>query len=127
MAATLPIGEASDMGETVQRGYGVGHKRLRAAWAPVVARGDVPCRRCGLPIPPGDPWDLGHHDTDRSLPPAPEHRRCNRQAAAIMKQLGWRRQTPEMRAIAWAQREDAYWREVEIRAGRPPPPKPAIY
>lgn len=113
------------MGETVQRGYGVGHKRLRAAWAPVVARGDVPCRRCGLPIPPGDPWDLGHHDTDRSLPPAPEHRRCNRQAAAIMKQLGWRRETPEMKAERWARQ---YERDMaRLAAERERRPRPAIY
>ena len=86
------------------------------------------CRRCGLPIPAGGPWDLGHHDTDRSLPAAPEHRRCNRQAAAIMKQLGWRRETPEIRAEAWATEERAYWAEREReRLAAMPRPRPRIY
>jgi hypothetical protein len=113
------------MGQTVERGYGVEHKRLRAAWAPIVARGTVPCRRCGLPIPPDGEWDLGHHDTDRSLPAAPEHRRCNRQAAAILKQLGWRRETPEMRAERWAQQYEHDQQRLQLeRAQRP---RPAIY
>lgn len=29
-------------------------------------------------ILPGMEWDLGHDDHDRSLPPHPEHRSCNR-------------------------------------------------
>lgn len=115
----------SGMGATVERGYGAEHKRLRAAWAPVVARGGVACRRCGLPIPAGGEWDLGHHDVDRSLPAAPEHRRCNRRAAALMKQLGWRHQTPQMRAEAWAQRYEAD--ERRLAAERQAAPIPRIY
>lgn len=57
---------------------------LRARWAPLVASGSVCCRRCGLPIAPGSPWDLGHA-VDRALggsdhDVAPEHARCNRSA-----------------------------------------------
>jgi hypothetical protein len=57
--------------------------QLRAqAWADH----DGICRRCGQPIDPEEPWDLGHIEahvdggqlTRDNL--APEHRRCNRSA-----------------------------------------------
>ena len=38
--------------------------------------------RRGEFIRPDEPWDLGHDDLDRSLPRAPEHRRCNRATRA---------------------------------------------
>ena len=68
------------------RGYGSRHKRLRKSWAPKVRAGKVNCARCGLLIGPGQPWDLGHDDDDRSLYSGPEHRRCNRATLTHAKQ-----------------------------------------
>jgi hypothetical protein len=65
-------------GTTSERGYGREHVRLRAWWKVKVDRGSVSCARCGLPITPGTPWDLGHDDDDRSRYTGPEHARCNR-------------------------------------------------
>ncbi len=62
------------------RGYDASHDRLRRRWAPSVARGLVSCWRCGLLITPGQPWDIGHDDVDRSIVRGPEHARCNRAA-----------------------------------------------
>jgi hypothetical protein len=63
---------------TAQRGYGRPHQATRAAYAELVAAGGARCARCGEPIGPGEPWDLGHVDGDRSRYSGPEHRRCNR-------------------------------------------------
>ena len=69
-------------GTSTARGYGKTHRDTRTALAPLVATGRATCWRCGLPIAPGDPWDLGHHDTDRSITMGPEHANtCNRSAA----------------------------------------------
>ena len=47
----------------------------------MVSRGQVPCARCGLLIEPGEQWDLGHDDNDRTKYNGPEHaNRCNRSA-----------------------------------------------
>ena len=81
-------------GRTKQRGYGGRWKPLRDSWDRRIRSGEpVRCRRGAackfaemLPdgsiggglIVAGDEWDLGHDDRDRSLPPHPEHRACNR-------------------------------------------------
>lgn len=67
-------------GDTTARGYGTSHQRLRAAWAPVVATGTVPCWRCEELIPAAEVFHLGHDD--QRVTRGPEHRLCNLRAAA---------------------------------------------
>ena len=70
-----------------QRGYDHRHRALRARWAPRVAAGLVDCtapvclvERDGgqRRIRPGQPWDLGHDETDRRRYAGPQHASCNR-------------------------------------------------
>ncbi|SLH42874.1 hypothetical protein [Mycobacteroides abscessus] len=62
-------------GSTNDRGYGHEHQQRRANFAKQMKAGTVfPCRRCFLPIKPGQPWDLGHDDNDRDRKSYPEHR-----------------------------------------------------
>jgi hypothetical protein len=61
------------------RGYGEAHKATRARYAALVATGLAVCARCGKPIAPGAPFDLGH-TTDRTGWTGPEHPKCNRVA-----------------------------------------------
>jgi hypothetical protein len=68
----------TSQGTNKERGYGADHVALRAAWRPLVEAGRVLCWRCGELIAAGDPWDLGHSDTDRSVYMGPEHRAHNR-------------------------------------------------
>lgn len=75
-------------GKTTLGGWGWQHQRKRAWWAPRVAAGGVDCARCGEPIIPGEPWDLGHADHDRNQYNGPEHRGCNRSAGAWQRQHG---------------------------------------
>ena len=56
------------------------HRLTRKALVPVVASGNAKCVRCGEPIEPGTPWDLGHNDRDPSIHSGPEHAKCNRGA-----------------------------------------------
>jgi hypothetical protein len=61
---------------TTEQGYGSAHQRLRRRWKRDVELGGVRCARCGFAIIPGEPWDLGHDDFDRSASTAgPEHSR----------------------------------------------------
>lgn len=69
-----------------ERGYGREHVKLRRRVARAVEAGCVRCARCGGLIAPGEPWDLGHDDEDRSRYAGPEHRGCNRATAAHRKQ-----------------------------------------
>jgi hypothetical protein len=77
-------------GTTSERGYGSEHKRLRAQWAPRVERGEVACARCHLLIVPGEAWDLGHLDHDRTRYAGPEHASsCNRATAGRQAGQGY--------------------------------------
>ena len=64
---------------TAQRGYGSRHQNMRANIKRAMADGRTyNCWRCGQPINPDEPWDLGHDDNDRTSYRGPEHRACNR-------------------------------------------------
>lgn len=60
--------------------YGGAHPAIRRALAPYVPGSR--CWRCGWPILPGQPWDLGHDDDNPARYRGPEHARCSRQAGA---------------------------------------------
>jgi hypothetical protein len=68
------------------RGYGWQHQRRRRQLELLVASGFATCARCGQPIEPGTPWDLGHDDYDRSRYTGPEHASCNRNTAHLNTQ-----------------------------------------
>lgn len=65
-------------GSTTERGYGAAHQAKRAEYQKVVDAGAGECWRCGTPIAPGDPWDAGHDDTDRTKYRGIECVPCNR-------------------------------------------------
>ena len=75
--------------------YGVVHKAKRRYLAPRVEAGLVDCWRCGKPIRPGEPWDLGHVDDDPLRWAGPEHRRCNRATASSGKRRVSRQWSPD--------------------------------
>lgn len=94
-------------GTTTQRGYGTKHQALRRQFAELVDSGRALCARCGQPIIPGTLWDLGHADNDRSRYVGPEHRTCNRGAAA--------RKTNSIRRAKSAERKANAKRATTIR------------
>lgn len=65
-------------GNTTERGYGHRHQKLRRQWRERIDAGEVViCWRCaeaGRPhqIKPGEAFDLGHVDGDRSRYRGPE-------------------------------------------------------
>jgi hypothetical protein len=66
-----------------RRGYGAIHKHLRERYRLLIGEGSVVlCARCRKRLLPGEPFDLGHVDRDRTRYAGPEHRRCNRVAGA---------------------------------------------
>jgi hypothetical protein len=67
-------------GTRQERGYDAAHDRLRKQWKEQVDQCDVDCWRCGKPINPLLPWDLGHDDNDKTKYKGPEHVLCNRGA-----------------------------------------------
>ena len=86
--------------KTAERGYGADHQADREKWAPLVAAGQVSCRRgkdCRFfpdtLIHRGQPWQLGHPDEECSDPKAPEHRRCNTGAPGLIRGRRSRRTT----------------------------------
>jgi hypothetical protein len=52
--------------KTTLRGYGWKHQQIRRIVEREVAAGLSICARCGVPIHPAEPWDLGHDDYDRT-------------------------------------------------------------
>jgi hypothetical protein len=76
-------------GTRQERGYDSHHDRLRAEWAPKVARLEVTCWRCGEMIGIGQPWHLGHDDDDRTQYRGPEHAWCNLGEAGRRSPMIW--------------------------------------
>jgi hypothetical protein len=81
--------------KTAARGYGTAHQRLRKELAPKVAAGLFNCARCGSQIQPGEAWDLGHSDHNRSRYSGPEHAACNRATS------GRRKKRPSRHSQVW--------------------------
>src|SRR5262245_25390131 len=104
---------------TAQRGYGSAHNALRQRLEPLVAAGYAKCARCGDTILPGQPWDLGHVDGDRSRYAGPEHRWCNRGTSG--REL-WRQRLPELEQERdGLDVSDDRWRVPWLRGLRRPP------
>ncbi|BBC53952.1 putative HNH endonuclease [Mycobacterium phage HC] len=81
-------------GSTSARGYGWKHQALRAQVKPYVEAGHVDCWRCGERIQPGQQWDLGHDDDDRSRYRGPEHALAKDCAAGGNRATAGRRKPP---------------------------------
>lgn len=93
-------------GKTTLDGYGWSHQQERERWRPDVEAGLVDCWRCTKRIEPFEPWDLGHDDNDRSRYRGPEHRACNRGAAA--------RKGARTRGWAWKPKRRVEHRELTV-------------
>src|SRR5262245_9435285 len=101
--------------KNVELGYGGVHRATRARFARTVLTGGARCWRCGLPILPGEAWDLGHDDDDRSRYRGPEHVACNRPTHA-------RRDRVELEPEpAGLEPSDRRWRVPWLRGLRSPP------
>lgn len=62
-------------GSTTRGGWGAKHQALRKAYKERMEQGETfVCWRCGGPVNPALPWDLGHDDVDRTITRGPEHR-----------------------------------------------------
>jgi hypothetical protein len=85
---------------TTARGYGNRHQQIRKQWVPIVAAGGVICWRCRKAIQPWMEWELGHDDWNRDITRGPEHKPCNRKAAArkakLMRTVGKRKRLSVM-------------------------------
>jgi len=87
--------------------YGWDHQQLRAQWAPLVATGQIICRRapygeCRARNPyirPDEPWDLGDPDETVPAPKAPEHRGCNRSTGLTNRRQARNQQTKRRRWV----------------------------
>lgn len=73
-------------GTSKERGYDSAHIRGRAKLKPTVDAGEAVCWRCGQPITPGELWDYGHDDDDRTVHRGAEHMACNRATKTHMVQ-----------------------------------------
>lgn len=78
---TCRRGHDKARGSREQRGYTPQHRAIRTGYEPAVKAGLITCWRCGQPITPEQPWDLGHDDHDRTRYRGPEHQACNRATA----------------------------------------------
>lgn len=68
-------------GTSAARGYGSGHRALRASWQRRIDAGErIACARCTGLIVAGQAWALDHHDDDRSEYLGPSHASCNNAA-----------------------------------------------
>jgi len=89
------------------RGYGAHHRRLRERYRLLIDGGAVVilCARCRRRILPGEAFDLGHVDGDKSRYAGPEHRRCNRLAGgkqgAAVTNAHWAAQPKRVSSRVW--------------------------
>jgi hypothetical protein len=113
--------EAPTVGQKEPHGQGLrrGAQGMRARYARLVEAGQAICARCRRPIFPGEPWDLGHVDGDRSRYAGPEHRRCNRHAGA---KQGAAIKNQSRRPAA----EPAFVRRWSRNWSAPDPPPPGV-